>query len=513
MNSRTICDPCVILVFGATGDLARRKIFPALCQLQRKGFLHAATPIVGVTRQAMSRQAFIDSLDLKLEAGAGRGKSAPGADGAEGADGAQSAGAGADAFLDLVHCVDFDYTQATLPAFVESVDRIAARVQAGGSRAVYFALPAEVFEKTAMLLVQGGLFKDGAWRRIAFEKPFGQDLASAEDLNAKVTRHFDEHEIYRIDHYLGKELVRNIMVLRFANPLFSQMWNAAFVDHVQITIAETLGVENRAGYYEQAGAVRDMLQNHLMQVLALTAMESPASLDADDVRDAMVRVIEKLVPPAHGDFVLGQFGEGESDGQQVPGYRQEKGVDPQSGIDTFVALRVYIDTPRWFGVPFFLRTGKRMARKVAEANVVLREQPCGLFGAESSAAGATGPNLISIRIQPNEGISVEFNVKAPGEGMLLETVAMEHCHHCVYGINTAEAYEILLQEFLRGDPTLFTRWDFVRASWSHIDRLMQLRTDEPVAFPNYAAGTSGPPEAEALLGEGRRWLVSRDILV
>jgi len=505
MNGQTRCDPCVILVFGATGDLARRKIFPALHALQRKGFLHAATPIVGVTRQAMSRQSFIDSLELELKLDAGAG-------GAQDAQPVEGASAGADAFPDLVHCVDFDYTQATLPAFVEFVDRISAQTNAGGNRAVYFALPADVFEKTATLLVQGRLFKDGAWRRIAFEKPFGQDLASAEDLNTKITCHFDEHEIYRIDHYLGKELVRNIMVLRFANPLFSQMWNAEFVDHVQITIAETLGVENRAGYYEQAGAVRDMLQNHLMQVLALTAMETPASLDADDVRDAMVRVIESLRPPTRDDFVLGQFGEGESDGRPVPGYRQEKGVDPQSATDTFVALRACVDSPRWSGVPFFLRTGKRMARKVAEANVVLRDQPCGLFNGESSVQGVPGPNLVSIRIQPNEGISVEFNVKVPGDGMRLETVAMEHCHHCVYGINTPEAYEILLQEFLRGDPTLFTRWDFVRASWLHIDRLMQLRANEPVSFPNYAAGTSGPPEAEALLGGGRRWLVSRDIL-
>ena len=485
------CEPCVIIVFGATGDLAKRKIFPALHALHRRGFLHPATPIVGVSRRPMSDAELLASVHIGEDEGD--------------ADGLR-------AFAQSVRCIVFDHTEATLPGFVAAVDELASERGAGAARAAYFALPADAFEPTAALLVKGGFFHDDGWRRLCFEKPFGHDLASARELNAKITRHFDESSIYRIDHYLGKELVRNLMVMRFANPLFGQIWNSEFIDHVQVTIAETLGAEGRAGYYEKAGAVRDMLQNHLMHVLALAAMEAPKALDADSVRDAMVEVLRKMVPPVRGDFVLGQFGPGEVGGKPVPGYREEPGVDPSSRTETFVAVRACIDNPRWQGVPFFLRTGKRMGKKLAEANIVLRAQPGCLFRADRAVEGEPGPNVISIRIQPNEGISVEFTVKAPGEGLRLETAVMEHCHHCVYGLNTAEAYEILLHEFLVGDQTLFTRWDFVEASWRWVDALTAARGCEAAAFPNYVAGTSGPAEAEALLGDGRDWLVSRDIL-
>jgi glucose-6-phosphate 1-dehydrogenase len=486
-----VCEPCVIIVFGATGDLAKRKIFPALHALHRRGFLHPATPVVGVSRRPMSDAALLASLHID-EAGGD-------------ADGLR-------AFAASVRCIVFDHTEATLPAFVTAVDDLARERGAGAARAVYFALPADAFEPTAALLVKGGFFHDDGWRRLCFEKPFGHDLASARDLNMKITRHFDEASIYRIDHYLGKELVRNLMVMRFANPLFGQIWNSAFIDHVQVTIAETLGTEGRAGYNEKAGAVRDMLQNHLMQVLALAAMEPPQALDADSVRDAMVAVLRQLVPPGDGDFVLGQFAPGEVGGKPVPGYREEPGVDPASDTETFVAVRASIDNPRWRGVPFFLRTGKRMGRSLAEANIVLRAQPQGLFGTDRAREGELAPNVISIRIQPNEGISLAFTVKAPGEALRLQTVAMEHCHHCVYGLNTAQAYEILLHEFLVGDQTLFTRWDFVEASWHWVDAITAARATHAVAFPNYAAGTSGPTAAAVLPGEGREWIVSRDIL-
>ena len=491
---RARCEPCVILVFGATGDLAKRKILPALLALHRRGFLHGGTPVVGVSRRPMSDQALLEPLHA--EAG--------------GDD--PDRGAALAAFSADVRCIPFDYTEGTLATFLAAVDTLARERGAGHARAVYFALPADAFEPTAELLVHGGLFRDGGWRRLCFEKPFGHDLASARALNAGITRHFDESSIYRIDHYLGKELVRNLLVLRFANPLFGQAWDRSSIDHVQVTIAETLGVEGRAGYYDRAGAVRDMLQNHLMQVLALAAMEAPKGLDADSVRDAMVEVLRQLVPVAEGDIVLGQFAAGEVGGKPVPAYRDEPGVDPASVTDTFVAVRARIDNPRWQGVPFFLRTGKRMGKKLAEANIVLRPQPGGLFESAAMGLARPGPNVISIRIQPNEGISIEFNVKAPGEDLRIETVAMEHCHHCVYGLNTAEAYEILLHEFLAGDQTLFTRWDFVEASWRWVDGIATLRGARSAAFPNYAAGTSGPADAEALLGEGRDWIVSRDIL-
>ena len=489
------CAPCVILVFGATGDLAKRKIFPALLALHRRGFLHRNTPVVGVARRPMTD----DELLAPLEPGEGNG------------EGPEYAAALA-AFRADVRCVPFDYSEGTLRGFIDAVDGLARERGVGAARAVYFALPADAFEPTAALLVQGGLFHEGGWRRLCFEKPFGHDLASARALNARITRHFDESSIYRIDHYLGKELVRNLLVMRFGNPLFGQVWNSTFIDHVQVTIAETLGAEGRAGYYDKAGAVRDMLQNHLMQVLALAAMEPPKALDADSVRDAMAAVLTQLQPLAEGDFVLGQYAAGEVGGKAVPAYRDEPGVAPASSTDTFVAVRAKIDNPRWQGVPFFLRTGKRMGKKLAEANIVLRMPPEGLFASGSPGEGKPGPNVISIRIQPNEGISVEFNVKAPGEGMRIETVALEHCHHCVYGLNTAEAYEILLHEFLAGDQTLFTRWDFVEESWRWVDRITALRAAQAATFPNYAAGTSGPADAEALLGEKRDWIVSRDIL-
>lgn len=486
-----LCEPCVILVFGATGDLARRKIFPALLALHRRGFLHARTPVVAVSRRPTSVADLLAWLHPE-----------------DGGDDAQAL----HAFAASVRCIVFDHTEATLPAFVAAVDDVARDRDAGAARAVYFALPADAFEPTAALLVEGGLFRGDGWRRLCFEKPFGHDLASARELNAKITRHFDESSIYRIDHYLGKELVRNLMVMRFANPLFGQIWNREFIDHVQVTIAETLGVEGRAGYYEKAGAVRDMLQNHLMQVLALAAMEPPKALDADSVRDAMVEVVRQLVPPSDGDFVLGQFAPGEAGGRPVPGYRAEPGVHPASDTETFVAVRACIDNPRWQGVPFYLRTGKRMGRRLAEANIVLRAQSGTLFRADRAVEGEPGPNVISIRIQPYEGISVEFTVKAPGEGLRLETAVMEHCHHCVYGLDTVEAYEILLHEFLAGDQTLFTRWDFVEASWRWVDAITAARDGQAAAFPNYAAGTSGPAQAEGLLGGGRDWIVSRDIL-
>ncbi len=482
------CAPCVILVFGATGDLAKRKIFPALAALHQRGFLHRATPVVGVTRRATSEAELLAPLDAAKGGGAAEADALA-------------------AFRADVRSLSFDYTAGTLRAFVDAVDALAHERGAGGARAVYFALPADAFEPTAALLVQGGLFTAGSWRRLCFEKPFGHDLASAQALNDRITCHFDEPSIYRIDHYLGKELVRNLLVMRFANPLFGSVWDRHCIDHVQVTLAETLGTEGRAGYYERAGAVRDMLQNHLLQVLALAAMEPPATLDAEAIRDAMVDVVRRLAPVQAGDVVVGQYGPGEVGGHAVPGYRQERGVDPASSTETFVAVRARIDHPRWDGVPFFLRTGKRMGRRLAEANIVFRPLSGGPF---AGATTGVGPNVISIRIQPNEGISIEFNVKVPGEDLRIETVAMEHCHHCVYGLNTAEAYEILLHEFLCGDPTLFARWDFVEASWRWVDRITA--GARAIAFPNYSAGTSGPAAAEALPGEGRHWIVSRDIL-
>ena len=480
-------EPCALLLFGATGDLARRKLAPALFGLHRRGFLHAATPVVGIARQPMSREAFVESLALRETL-------------------REAAPEALAAFASILHYVPFDFTGGGVAGVREGVEAIARAAGAGPNRAVYFALPSNLFGPSARLLCEGGLFH-GGWRRLCFEKPFGTDLASAEALNAGIARHFEEREIFRIDHYLGKELVRNLMVLRFANPLFEPAWHRDFVDHVQVTIAETLGVEGRAGYYEGAGAVRDMLQNHVMQVLALIAMEPPQSLKGEAVRDAMARAIEALAPLEEAGVVLGQYGEGEVGGARVPAYRAEPGVARDSRVDTFAAVRARIRTPRWEGVPFLLRTGKRLARSYAQADIVLRDAACGLFGRESPA-----PNVITVRIQPDEGISVDINVKAPGERVRLDRALLDYCHPCAYGPNTPAAYEILLHELLEGDATLFARWDFVRASWAFVDPVARWRDAQARAFPNYAAGSAGPAAAGALLPEGHGWIAPRPVV-
>lgn len=479
-------EPCALLLFGATGDLVRRKLAPALFGLHARGFLHAATPIVGIARQPMSREAFLESLGLRESL----------------RDAAPEALA---AFASILHYVPFDFTGGGVAALRDGVEAIARAAGAGANRAVYLALPSHLFEPTARVLCEGGLFQ-GGWRRLCFEKPFGTDLASAEALNAGIARHFGERETFRVDHYLGKELVRNLLVLRFANPLFEPAFHRDFVDHVQVTIAETLGVEGRAGYYEDAGAVRDMLQNHVMQVLALVAMEPPQSLQGEAVRDAMARAIEALAPLEEADVVLGQYGEGEVDGSRVPGYRAEKGVASDSRVDTFAAVRSRIRTPRWEGVPFLLRTGKRLARSHAQADIVLRDAACSLFRRDGPV-----PNVITVRIQPDEGISVDINVKAPGERMRLDRALLDYCHPCTYGTNTPSAYEILLHELLEGDATLFARWDFVRASWAFVDPIARWRDARARAFPNYAAGSDGPAASDALLPAGRRWIGARPV--
>ena len=477
-------DPCLILIFGASGDLSKRKLLPALLRLHMKGVVHERTPIVLVSRRALAPAALMKHIREKGRTG-------------DATDAQQRE------FEKNLYPAQFDYTEGGVGEFVARTREIADSTKCGPNRAIYMALPPSVFGPTADMLHGSGVFGEGGWRRLCFEKPFGEDLASAEALNALVTRHFAEKEIFRIDHYLGKELVRNLLVLRFSNPLFEQIWNRQFIDHVQITVSETVGVEDRAGYYESAGAVRDMVQSHLIQLVALTAMEPPCDLGADQLRDELVKVLHCLPTPRPHDIVLGQYGPGEMEGKSVPGYRQEANVDPNSITETFAALRMEIENFRWKGVPFYLRTGKRMPTRTAEIHVTLREVPLNLFGEH---AGTLGPNVITIRIQPNEGIAVRFNVKQPGDEMRVNPVFMSHCHDCVYGLNTPGAYEILMHEWLEGDQTLFPRWDFVQRSWEFTDRLRSAAGGQANGFPNCAAGSEGPEAAEELLRrDGRAW--------
>lgn len=487
----SVAEPCMIVIFGATGDLTRRKIIPALFHLFRRGVIAQRHPIVGVSRRALPREAFIESLRIS--------EFIPEADRGD-----------LERFRALLRCEAFSYTAESAPAFGERLAAIERETGCGPNRVIYLALPAIAFESTAVQIWRAGLLDRGGWRRICFEKPFGTDLASAHELNRQVTAIFDEHEIYRIDHYLGKELVRNLLALRFANPLFEEIWSNTFIDHVQITVAESLGVEGRGDYYDRAGAIRDMLQNHLLQILALIAMERPRTLDATALRDEKVKVLRALQRPRAECVVIGQYGPGTIDGRPVPGYREEDGVDPRSRTETSVAVEMRVETDRWRGVPFFVRTGKRLAQRAAEVHIALRDTAHDLFGGEGEAR--PHPNLITVRIQPHEGIAVTFNLQAPGAATRLTAVTMEHCHRSPYGLNTPEAYEILLQEILAGDQTLFPRWDFVEMSWRHIDALLPLCEPQRDAFPNYAAGTTGPAAADALLRRsGREWILGKDI--
>jgi glucose-6-phosphate 1-dehydrogenase len=351
--------------------------------------------------------------------------------------------------------------------------------------------------------------RDGGWTRIILEKPFGRDLNSARELNEVVHGAFDEKDVYRIDHYLGKETVQNILVFRFGNSLFEPVWNRNYIDHVEITAAETVGVEGRGSFYEETGALRDMVANHLLQLLALTAMEPPISFDADSVREQKVQALRSIRPMTVEEVakrtVRGQYGPGEINRQSVPGYRQEPGVTSRSATETYAAVEFYIDNWRWAGVPFYIRAGKRLSRRVSEIRVHLKRTPQALFA--STPYEQLGPNFIALRIQPDDGINISFDVKRPGNQMRALTVDANFSYQSTFGSTGPPAYETLLLDAMRGDPTLFTRRDEVEAEWRIITPIEEAWANlPPPAFPNYAAGSEGPVEAEALIAvDHRQW--------
>ena len=348
---------------------------------------------------------------------------------------------------------------------------------------------------------------DGGWRRIVIEKPFGHDLDSAKRLNREVGKVFRESQVYRIDHYLGKETVRNLLVFRFGNGIFEPLWNRRYVDHVQITVAESIGVENRGAFYEETGASRDVLQNHLLQLVSLVAMEPPATFEADALRDEKVKVLRAIssdpLNPAT-DAVRGQYGPGWVAATQVPGYRQEPEVDPGSETETFVAARLTIDDWRWNGVPFYVRTGKRLPKRATEIAIQYREVPHRLFKEEGIAPDA---NLLAIRIQPDEGIMLRFGAKVPGLGLDIRAVTMDFTYGSAFNVDSPDAYETLILDALQGDASLFTRADEVEEAWGIVDPIISAWADAPPPeFPNYDAGTWGPPAADELpIRDGRRW--------
>ena len=486
--------PSVFVVFGASGDLTRRKLLPAIYHLSRAQKLPAQFFIVGIARTPLTDEAFRDQFYESLKEFAG--VESPSRDDV------------ASSVAKRLHYMAGEFDSADL------YKRLGERLRELEVEGVlfYLAIPPSVYSAVARGLGAAGLSKpeQHGWRRVIVEKPFGVDLETARALNAVLHEHFDEEQIFRIDHYLGKETVQNLLVFRFANGMFEPIWNRRYIDHVQITAAETVGVERRASYYEGAGALRDMVQNHLMQLLSLVAMEPPTAFTASSVRDRKMDALAAVQPLVGDDpqkdtrIVRGQYGAGWVAGDQVPGYREEPGVDAQSKTETFVALRMDLDSWRWAGVPFYLRTGKRLPKRITEIAIQFKRPPLEIFRRVTPTS--VSPNLLIVNVQPDEGISVRFQAKLPGTRMQLAPVMMNFRYGSAFGGGVPEAYETLLLDALIGDATLFARHDFVETSWSLITPVHERWKQEAAPVPIYEAGHWGPPEADSLVAQdGRRW--------
>jgi glucose-6-phosphate 1-dehydrogenase len=488
-------DPSVLVLFGATGDLAHRKVVPALYQLWRTNLLPHEFVVLALGRRPYDSESFRGELRASLEKYA---RVLPLDEAAW------------HSFAERLEYqrMNFDEPEG-FDHLATHLDEIDEQHGTRGNRLYYLATQPSQFAEIVAQLGRVGLDHerhDGGWRRVVIEKPFGHDLASAQKLNREVAKVFRESQVYRIDHYLGKETVRNLLVFRFGNSLFEPIWNRRYVDHVQITVAESLGVENRGSFYEATGAARDVLQNHLLQLVSLVGMEPPAAFQADALRDEKVKVLRAIttsVAEARG-VVRGQYGPGWVAGAQVPGYRQEPEVDPESETETFVAAKLLIDDWRWSGVPFYVRTGKRLPKRATEIAIQFREVPHKLFAA---AGSEPDPNLLAIRIQPDEGIMLRFAAKVPGLGLDVRPVTMDFTYGSAFSVDSPDAYETLILDALQGDASLFTRADEVEHAWAIVDPIIETWADSSRPdFPNYAAGTWGPPEADELLArEGRKW--------
>jgi glucose-6-phosphate 1-dehydrogenase len=384
----------------------------------------------------------------------------------------------------------------------QMVEKLDSERDLGGNRVYYLAVPPAAFSTIVDAL--GTRRSRQGWTRLIVEKPFGHDLASAKSLNEMLGKHFTEEEIFRIDHYLGKETVQNMLALRFANGIFEPIWNRQFVDHVQITVAESIGIEGRAGYYEAAGAIRDIFQNHLLQLLALTAMEPPIDFTAESVRNEKVKVLRALHTPGPKSVVRGQYGRGYVEGEEAPAYREEKGVAPDSMTETYVAAKLYVDNWRWADTPFYVRMGKRLARRETTIAIQFKRAPHPPF--EETSAEGLRPNVLLVHVQPDEGVSLAIGAKVPGQGMQIRTVHMDFLYGGAFRTGMPEAYERLILDTLLGDGTLFTRSDEVEEQWLLVDAIVAAWQRDRPGFPNYAAGTWGPPSADDLLHrDGRSW--------
>jgi len=487
--------PCTMVIFGASGDLTRRKLGPALFNLLLDGFLPESFAVVGVGRSDLGDDGFRKLLRQGLEQHSRREFDEQ-------------------RWAELVPRLSYvtpDPDAADRYAgLAEHLDRVDEQWGTSGNRLFYLATPPSAFPVIVRQLGQSGLNRPGAngeWSRVVIEKPIGRDLESACALNRQINEVFDERFVFRIDHYLGKEAVQNLLVFRFANAIFEPLWNQKYVDHVQITVAESIGVGTRASYFEEAGMTRDMLQNHMFQLVCLTAMEPPVSLEPEAIRDEKVKVLHALRPIQPEDVgastVRAQYGPGVVDGVAVKGYREEDGVAPDSKSETYVAASLFIDNWRWAGVPFYLRAGKRLGRRVTEISLQFKDVPHRLFSSDPPA-----PNKLKLRMQPDEGIALRFDAKVPGAESRIRPVDMDFNYDTSFGVDAPEAYERLILDALIGDSTLFISRDEVQASWEFVDRLHRgwASQDRNRPLPEYTAGMWGPAESHVMLAQqGRKW--------
>jgi len=484
----------IYYLFGATGDLARRKLFPALFSLYKEGKLSENFAVVGLARRPRTNEQFRSDLYDSINEFC-RYK----------ADDLELWNRFAEHFVYMSLDINDVEGFKQLNILSSELDK---QFNIPGNRLFYLALAPSLFGPVSFNMRDGGMLNSAGWHRLVIEKPFGYDLPSAQELNKQLSQVFKEEEIFRIDHYLGKEMVQNIQVLRFSNSFFEPLWNNKHIANVQITLSETVGVEERGGYYDKSGALRDMGQNHMLQMLAMIAMEPPSRLIGEDIRDEKVKVMRSLRPYENGDdvrrnVIRGQYEKGALNGKALPGYREEESVNEQSTTETYFAAKVFVDNFRWAGVPFYIRTGKRLPVKTTE--VVIEFKPVAeniLFGSKHDLE----PNLLVIRVNPMEGIYIKLNAKKPGSDSEIQNVNMEFCQSCLVGINTPEAYERLIHDAARGDSTYFTRWDEVAHAWTFVDKIAEAwrETSEDLKF--YPAGSWGPKEVEQLLAEdGFHW--------
>ncbi|TOY87367.1 glucose-6-phosphate dehydrogenase [Staphylococcus pseudintermedius] len=489
MNKTNNHVPALITIFGATGDLSHRKLFPSLFHLYQQDNLDERVAIIGIGRRELTNDDFRAQVKSSIQEHVQDTKHL-------------------DKFMQHVfyqpHDVSDEESYQKLLELSESLDR---EFSLDGNRVFYLAMAPRFFGVVTDFLKSSGLTNTKGFKRLVIEKPFGSDLKSAEELNEQIRRSFKEEEIFRIDHYLGKDMVQNIEVLRFSNAMFEPLWNNKYISNIQVTSSEVLGVEDRGGYYETSGALKDMVQNHMLQMVALLAMEPPISLNSDDIRAEKVKVLKSLhvLQPdeVRNQFVRGQYDQGFINGQEVKAYREEDKVAADSTTPTFVSGKVEIDNFRWVGVPFYIRTGKRMKRKSIQVVVEFKEVPMNLYYQKDKHLDS---NLLVINIQPNEGVSIHLNGKKYVQGIETEPVQLSYAMSAQDKMNTVDAYENLLYDVLKGDATNFTHWEELKSTWKFVDSIQQAWDHFEPEFPNYESGTNGPLDSDLLLSrDGFKW--------